>query len=227
MAFPNDPRLLKANTMQAPANEWSISENPHPEPKHPGNPHPEPRHDPQKLFIQPTPTSKMSSTPSTGEASTFDKKPVLSDEQRKANHTSSETNRRNRIKAWYWDLCQLVPDLQEKAPENCRRERLVMDQTREFSRATMVRRNQLIDALEAQGRDPGKELGLTRFEILPPIDPKAIPKSDDDTIEEEEGRDDYAAEDADDPNAQREGQKPPRKRRRRNNVPPSAIFEGQ
>lgn len=161
MAFPNDPRLLKANTMQAPANEWSISENPHPEPKHPGNPHPEPRHDPQKLFIQPTPTSKMSSTPSTGEASTFDKKPVLSDEQRKANHTSSETNRRNRIKAWYWDLCQLVPDLQEKAPENCRRERLVMDQTREFSRATMVRRNQLIDALEAQGRDPGKELGLT------------------------------------------------------------------
>lgn len=161
MAFPNDPRLLKANIMQPPANEWSYSEDPHPEPKHPGNPHPEPRHDPQKPFIQPTPTSKMSSTPSTGEASTFDKKPVLSDEQRKANHTSSETNRRNRIKAWYWDLCQLVPDLQEKAPENCRRERLVMDQTREFSRATMVRRNQLIDALEAQGRDPGKELGLT------------------------------------------------------------------
>lgn len=161
MAFPDDPRLLKANFMQAPANEWSYSEDPHLETKHPGNHHPEPRHDPQKHFIQPTPTSKMSSTPSTGEASTFDKKPVLSDEQRKANHTSSETNRRNRIKAWYWDLCQLVPDLQEKAPENCKRERLVMDQTREFSRATMVRRNQLIDALEAQGRDPGKELGLT------------------------------------------------------------------
>ncbi|KAL8654709.1 MAG: hypothetical protein Q9226_003328 [Calogaya cf. arnoldii] len=102
----------------------------------------------------------MSSTPSTREDSTFDKKPVLSDEQRKANHTSSETNRRNRIKAWYWDLCQLVPDLKEKAPENCKRERVVLDRSREFARATMVRRNELIDALEAQGRDPCKELGL-------------------------------------------------------------------
>ncbi|KAI4264025.1 MAG: hypothetical protein L6R42_000864 [Xanthoria sp. 1 TBL-2021] len=102
----------------------------------------------------------MSSTPSTREGSTFDKKPVLSDEQRKANHTSSETKRRNRIKAWYWDLCQLVPDLKEKAPENCKRERVVLDSAREFARDTMVRRNELIDALEAQGRDPWKEFGL-------------------------------------------------------------------
>ena len=111
-------------------------------------------------FIQSDDNRDMSSTPSTREGSAFDKKPVLSDEQRKANHTSSETKRRNRIKAWYWDLCQLVPDLKDKAPENCKRERVVLDHAREFARATMVRRNELIDALEARGRDPVKEFGL-------------------------------------------------------------------
>lgn len=136
--------------MQSPANARSDSEHPYPEPKH----------HLQNPFVQPSPFSKMSSTPSTREGSTFDKKPVLSDEQRKANHTSSETKRRNRIKAWYWDLCQLVPDLKEKAPENCKRERVVLDRAREFARDTMVRRNELIDALEAQGRDPWKEFGL-------------------------------------------------------------------
>ncbi|KAL8853628.1 MAG: hypothetical protein Q9221_001614 [Calogaya cf. arnoldii] len=166
----------------------------------------------------------MSSTPSTRENSTFDKKPVLSDEQRKANHTSSETNRRNRIKAWYWDLCQLVPDLKEKAPENCKRERVVLDSSREFARATMVRRNELIDALEAQGRDPCKELGLKRFDILPPIDPKAMPKSDDDTLEEER-RDESVIENANDQDADGEGHKPPRKRRRRNKDSTSAVSQ--
>lgn len=115
---------------------------------------------PPNPFIESDDNRDMSSTPSTREGSAFDKKPVLSDEQRKANHTSSETKRRNRIKAWYWDLCQLVPDLKDKAPENCKRERVVLDHAREFARATMVRRNELIDALEARGRDPGKEFGF-------------------------------------------------------------------
>ncbi|KAL8675151.1 MAG: hypothetical protein Q9168_000404 [Polycauliona sp. 1 TL-2023] len=157
----------------------------------------------------------MSSTPPTREGSAFDKKPVLSDEQRKANHTSSETNRRNRIKSWYWDLCQLVPDLQEKAPENCKRERLVLDQTRDFARATMIRRNELIDALEAEGMDPCKEFGLERFEILPPIDPTAIPKSDDDTIEDD-GRDGSVIQDPDEQSTKPEEDEPHPKRRRPN-----------
>ncbi|KAL9039675.1 MAG: hypothetical protein Q9180_002387 [Flavoplaca navasiana] len=144
----------------------------------------------------------MSSTPSTREDSAFDKKPVLSDQQRKANHTSSETKRRNRIKAWYWDLCQLVPDLKDKAPENCKRERVVLDHAREFARATM------------------------RFEILPPVDPKGVPKSNDDTMEEEEERRQESAADdqnADDQDAKREEHKPPRKRRRRNKISTPVI----
>ncbi|KAL9635617.1 MAG: hypothetical protein Q9204_002567 [Flavoplaca sp. TL-2023a] len=165
----------------------------------------------------------MSSTPSTREGSAFDKKPVLSDEQRKANHTSSETKRRNRIKAWYWDLCQLVPDLKDKAPENCKRERVVLDHAREFARATMVRRNELIDALEARGRDPGKEFGLDKFEILPPVDPKGVPKSNDDTVEEEEEEEGRQESAADDQDAKREEHNPPRKRRRRNKISTPAI----
>ncbi|KAL9001028.1 MAG: hypothetical protein Q9169_000512 [Polycauliona sp. 2 TL-2023] len=164
----------------------------------------------------------MSSTPPTHEGSNLDKKPVLSDEQRKANHTSSETNRRNRIKAWYWDLCQLVPDLREKAPENSKRERLVLDSTRVFARDTMIKRNELLDALEAQGMDPCKELGIERFEILPPIDPTAMPKSDDDTIEDAE-RDESVLEGPNDQSAKREEDEPPPKRRRRNKDRTSAV----
>ncbi|KAL8916060.1 MAG: hypothetical protein Q9172_006483, partial [Xanthocarpia lactea] len=181
----NPRRHAVAEIVQAPSDGRSDSEHSHPEQDH----------HPQNPFVKLCYNRNMSSTPPTREGSAFDKKPVLSDQQRKANHTSSETKRRNRIKAWYWDLCQLVPDLKEKAPENCKRERVVLDRAREFARATMVKRNELIDALEAQGIDAERKFGLTRFEILPPIDPKAMSKSDDDTIEEDEN-DRVATEDA-------------------------------
>ncbi|KAL8783151.1 MAG: hypothetical protein Q9213_004843 [Squamulea squamosa] len=181
----------------------------------------------------------MSSTSPSREGSAIDKKHVLSDEQRKANHTSSETKRRNRIKAFYWDLCQLVPDLKEKAPENCKRERVVLDQAREFARSTMLKRNELIDALEAEGIDVEKEYGLTvsmihsilypilhetlahriwnrqRFEILPPVDPKAMKGGDDGSAGNEE-RDESPTENEENQGPNGEVNQPARKRRRRN-----------
>ncbi|KAL8859167.1 MAG: hypothetical protein Q9178_004430 [Gyalolechia marmorata] len=157
MSFSIDPgRLAVADVVQAPSDGRSDSEHSHPEPDH----------HPQNPFVTLCYNLNMSSTPPTREGSAFDKKPVLSDQQRKANHTSSETKRRNRIKAWYWDLCQLVPDLKEKAPENCKRERVVLDRAREFARATMVKRNELIDALEAQGIDAERKFGLKMQQTL-------------------------------------------------------------
>lgn len=197
--------------------------------------HPDRKYHHQNPFLKLLNNLNMSSTSPSREGSAIDKKHVLSDEQRKANHTSSETKRRNRIKAFYWDLCQLVPDLQDKAPENCKRERVVLDQAREFARSTMVKRNELIDALEAEGIDVEKECGLTvsiilsiifnplahwiwngqRFKILPPVDPKDMRGSEDGSAGGEEG-DESPMGDKDDQGPNEEVNQPPRKRRRPN-----------
>lgn len=123
--------------------------------------HPLPREKPFLEIVRRIEMSELSSTPPPSrEGSASERKAVLSEGQRKMNHNTSETKRRNRLRAWYWDLCQLIPELKDKAEENCKSERLVLDKTTVFARATMQRRNELIDALEAEGVDAGQELGL-------------------------------------------------------------------
>ncbi|KAL8731939.1 MAG: hypothetical protein Q9166_003071 [cf. Caloplaca sp. 2 TL-2023] len=155
-------------------------------------------------------------------------KACLSPRQRRANHTFSETKRRNRLRAFSWNLCQLVPELTIDAEEKCKSERLVLDKTREFARATMLKRNELLDALGAQGINAEKETGL---KIPPSIDPKpkyegengpARKESKAPEMEEagmdgdvEAGEAGIADNDGERASAKKDGDEPPRKRQRR------------
>ncbi|KAL8683390.1 MAG: hypothetical protein Q9224_000998 [Gallowayella concinna] len=168
----------------------------------------------------------MSSASPSREGSSSEKKATLSEGQRKENHNSSETKRRNRLRAWHLDLCQLVPELKDKVEENCKSERLVLEKTTAFAREIMQRRNDLIDALAAKGRDAERELGLTRFEIPPPMDPMADQEGED-GVRSKESNGGSAKRKSKDGTADKENEEPPRKRRRPNLHQMSVVSDEQ
>ncbi|KAL8803312.1 MAG: hypothetical protein Q9182_003270 [Xanthomendoza sp. 2 TL-2023] len=174
----------------------------------------------------------MSSASPSREGSASDKKAVLSEGQRKENHNSSETKRRNRLRAWHLDLCQLVPELKDNMEDNCKSERLVLEKTTAFAREIMQQRNDMIDALAAKGIDAERELGLTvsksnpfLVETPPLVDPMANQEGED-GVGRKEGNGVSAKRKSKDGTADKENEEPPRKRRRPNLHRKSVVSDG-
>ncbi|KAL8808917.1 MAG: hypothetical protein Q9223_000178 [Gallowayella weberi] len=182
-----------------------------------GNPLPE--------LVRQIEVAEMSSASPSREGSASEKKAVLSEGQRKENHNSSETKRRNRLRAWHLDLCQLVPELKDNVEDNCKSERLVLEKTTAFAREIMQQRNDMIDALAAKGVDAEREFGLTKFKIPPLVDPMAN-REGEDGVGKKESNGGSAKRKSKDGTADKESEEPPRKRRRANHHQMSVISDG-
>ncbi|KAI0008672.1 hypothetical protein F4779DRAFT_618310 [Xylariaceae sp. FL0662B] len=77
-----------------------------------------------------------------------DDKPRLTEEEKKQNHIASEQKRREAIRAGFDRLCELVPGLEGQG----RSEGLVLKKTVDHMREALVRRRELVQKLEAEGK---------------------------------------------------------------------------
>ncbi|KAI1074288.1 hypothetical protein F5B20DRAFT_564026 [Whalleya microplaca] len=77
-----------------------------------------------------------------------DDKPRLTEEEKKQNHIASEQKRREAIRGGFDRLCDLVPGLEGQG----RSEGLVLKKTVEYMRENLVKRRELVQKLEAEGK---------------------------------------------------------------------------